>query len=343
MRIAHVNLASGYRGGERQTELLIRELEKIGYEQVLVARRNGDLAAKLQGTAVEIREVRPVPWSAAFAMHGVDMLHVHEGRSIYAAFVRSLFSGTPYIVTRRVNNPIGGHWLAHRAYRRAARVVGVSNDIENIVTRYDPEIRADAVRSASSGFVVDRAKSARIRARYADKFLIGHVGALDNVQKAQEFIIQVASELEASHPDIQFLLVGGGSDEAMFREAAAGLHNLDFAGFVDNVGDYLAAFDLFILPSNKEGIGGVLLDAMDQGLAIVASRVGGVPEIVHDRENGILIEAARPDQLKAGILELKSSPDLRAAYGKRGRQISKQYTAAAMCQRYHELYQQILG
>ena len=342
MRIAHVNLASGFRGGERQTELLARELARSDYEQVLVARRDGDLARRLRDTNIEIREVRSTPWSAARAMHDVDLVHVHEGRSIYAAYFRSLVSGTPYVVTRRVNNPIGTHWLARRAYRRASRVVGVSEDIAGILADYDPQIRAGAVRSASSGFEVDGDESARIRARYPGKFIVGHVGALDSVQKAQEYIIQVAWELQKANPQVQFVLVGGGSDEAMFRTLAAGLQNLAFTGFVDNVGDYLAAFDLFILPSNKEGIGGILLDAMDQGLAIVASRVGGVPEIVHDGENGILIEPARPDQLQAAILKLMGSPQLRQQFGDRGRQISRDYTATAMSRRYEALYKSIL-
>ena len=119
------------------------------------------------------------------------------------------------------------------------------------------------------------------------KFLVGHVGALDNGQKGQEFIIAAARELERSHPDVHFMLVGGGDDEAMLRSAAAGLSNLTFTGFVDNVGDYLAAFDVFILPSNREGIGSILLDAMEQGLPVIASRVGGVPDIVHRPEERI--------------------------------------------------------
>ena len=72
----------------------------------------------------------------------------------------------------------------------------------------------------------------------------------------------------------------------MLKNAAAGLSNVMFTGFVDNVGDYLAAFDVFVLPSNREGIGSVLFDAMDRALPVVASRVGGVPDIVHDGENG---------------------------------------------------------
>ncbi len=105
------------------------------------------------------------------------------------------------------------------------------------------------------------------------------------------------------------MLVGGGEDEGMLKTAAAGLSNVTFTGFVDNVGDYLAAFDIFVLPSNREGIGSVLLDAMDRALPVVASRVGGVPDIVHDGENGILIDAGRPDQLRDGILALCADPD----------------------------------
>lgn len=108
--------------------------------------------------------------------------------------------------------------------------------------------------------------------------MVGHVGALDNDQKGQEFIIAVAREIESSHPEVQFALVGGGDDEAMLKARAAGLSNVAFVGFVDNVGDYLESFDLFVLPSNREGIGSILFDAMERALPVVASRVGGVPD-----------------------------------------------------------------
>ena len=80
----------------------------------------------------------------------------------------------------------------------------------------------------------------------------------------------------------------------MLKAAAAGLSNLTFTGFVDNVGDYLAAFDIFILPSNREGIGSILLDAMEQGLPVIASRVGGVPDIVHHDDERLADRAREP-------------------------------------------------
>jgi glycosyltransferase involved in cell wall biosynthesis len=137
--------------------------------------------------------------------------------------------------------------------------------------------------------------------------------------------------------------VGGGRDETFLRELAGPLSNVTFAGFVDNVGDYLGAFDLFILPSNREGIGSILFDAMAQRLAIVASRVGGVPDIVHDEENGILIDRASPQQLLAAILRLRADDDLRIRLGKAGAAVAARYTAAAMCEKYLDIYSRALS
>jgi glycosyltransferase involved in cell wall biosynthesis len=341
--IAHVNTARGYRGGERQTELLIRRLASRNVTQVLVARRGAPLVWRVRDVDVEVREVAGGFIGVARSTRDAALIHVHEGRSVYGAYLRALLSNTPYVITRRVNNPIGEHWFAHRAYRRAAYVAAVAPQVADIVRAYDDQIHVQVIHSGSSGLHVDVERAAAIRAGFPGKLLVGHVGALDNGQKGQEYIIAVARELRDSHPDVQFLLVGGGDDEALLRSAAAGLTNVSFTGFVDNVGDHLAALDVFILPSNREGIGSILFDAMEQRLPVVASRVGGVPDIVHHGENGLLIEPARPDQLRAAILELRESPERRRDFGNRGHEFAKQFTAEVMCRKYVELYESLLG
>jgi glycosyltransferase involved in cell wall biosynthesis len=74
---------------------------------------------------------------------------------------------------------------------------------------------------------------------------------------------------------------------------------------------------------------------------VVAANVGGVPDIVHDGENGLLIDSARPDQLQAAILRLRASPDLRRELGERGRQLAKNFTAAVMAEKYLALYRSV--
>ncbi len=343
LRVAHVNVAKAYRGGERQTELLIRELANLGVEQRLVARKGAPLGKRFTGLDLEIVEVSGLFWSVARATCGVDIVHVHEGRSVYGALVRSIVSQTPYIVTRRVDNPIGDHWFAHRAFRRAKFVVGVAPQIAEIVRRYDPGIESRVIHSSASNLPVDRQTADELRRSFRGQFVVGHVGALDNAQKAQDLIIEVARRLKDSHPGFRFVLVGGGDDEEMLKRAARGLPNVIFTGFVENVGDYLAAFDLFILPSRREGIGSILLDAMEQGLAIVASRVGGVPEIVHHERNGLLIDAERPDQLQDAICALAASPEMRKTMGEIGRETARRYTADVMASKYLALYKTALG
>jgi glycosyltransferase involved in cell wall biosynthesis len=342
-KIVHVNVARNYRGGERQTELLIRGLASCNVRQALVARRGGELARRVRDVGVEVREVRGGLWSVTRAVHDAALVHVHEGRSVYAAYLRSLWSGTPYVITRRVNNPIRDHWFAHRAYAAAACVAAVAPQVAEIVRAHNAGISVCVIHSGSSGLVVDGPMSRAIRLRFADKFVVGHVGALDNAQKGQEFIIAVARELESSHPNVHFVLVGGGDDEAMLRDLAAGLSNVTFAGFVDNVGDFLAAFDVFVLPSNREGIGSILFDAMEQGLPVIASRVGGVPDIVHHDENGLLIDPASPMQLRDAILALRADPARRRAYGERGRAFARNFTAEAMWRKYFALYESLIG
>jgi glycosyltransferase involved in cell wall biosynthesis len=80
---------------------------------------------------------------------------------------------------------------------------------------------------------------------------------------------------------------------------------------------------------------------MDRRLPIVASRVGGVPEIVHDGTTGILIDPGRPEQLKAAILRLHESPELRQRLGANGYELAKGYTAHSMAQKYLALYRSI--
>jgi len=254
-----------------------------------------------------------------------------------------MLSGTPYVITRRVNNPIRDHWFAHKAYARAACVAAVAPQVAEIVKAYDALIPVRVIHSGSSNLPVDAAVAARIRAQFPGKFIVGHVGALDNSQKGQEYIIAVAREIESSLPDLQFIFVGGGEDEAMLKAAAAGLRNLAFTGFVDNVGDYLAAFDIFVLPSNREGIGSILLDAMEQALPVIASSVGGVPDIVHHDENGLLIEPGSPSQLRDAILALRADAPRRRAMGERGREFAKAFTGDAMWQKYLAVYESLIG
>lgn len=343
MLVAHVNVARNYRGGERQTELLIRQLDLCGIKQRLVARRGSPLAERVSAIGVEVRQVSGQLPGVVRATSRADLVHVHEGRSVYAALLRHLLSKTPYIATRRVNNPIGDHRMAHLAYRRAACVVAVAPQVADVVRAFEPQAKLSVILSSSSGLVADAEESKAIRRRVGGAFIVGHVGALDNDQKAQDTIIACARILNESNPEIRFVLVGGGADEAMLRSLASGLNNLTFTGFVDNVGDYLSAFDIFVLPSRREGIGSILFDAMEHALPVVVTPVGGVPRIVLEGQNGFLIDVDQPAQLADAILRLRSDPALKESMGRVGQQMAVGHTPPQMAEAYLKVYRSILG
>lgn len=342
--VCHINLARGFRGGERQTELLIRELADRGLRQTLVARRGQPLLERLAGTTkLELRPVAGNAMSALLRCGGASILHAHEARGAHGAFLRHRLTGRAYVITRRVSNLPGGDLFTRRVYRDAAVVCCVAASVARVLAAYDRAVSTAVIYSALSGLACDDANVAALRKRYEGRFLIGHVGALDNKTKGQIYIIRAARMLRDLCPDAHFLLIGGGRDEAWLKREAAGLDNLSFTGFVDHVGDYLAMLDVFILPSNAEGIGGVLLDAMYFGLPVVASRVGGLPEIVSDGENGILVRPRSPEQLVEALRRLHASPGLRSGMGRKGREFASSFTPDKMADEYLGLYESITG
>src|SRR5690606_23455936 len=143
-------------------------------------------------------------------------------------------------------------------------------------------------------------------------------------------LIRAAEALERSHPDVHFILVGSGRDEQKILEAARALSNMTFVGWVNNVGDHLAAFDLFAFPSQREGLGSILIDAMQFGLPIVATSVGGIPDLIVHGHNGILIEEDDSDALADAIARLSSDQPLRDAMARANRLRARQYQPEIM-------------
>jgi glycosyltransferase involved in cell wall biosynthesis len=342
--IAHINLARGFRGGERQTEILVRELARGSWRQRLVARSREPLIGSLASVnGVQLAPVHNNALAAAHALSGADVVHVHEARALQAAYLHWLRSRRPYVVTRRVQKKPSNHWLNRAMYRRAARVVAVSRAIAESLEALDSRLQVTVIPDAASGFAVDPTRVASLRANWGGNFVVGHVGALVDSHKGQSQIIAVARMLRFAAPDLRFVLVGGGVDEAMLRTSADGLDNVHFTGQVADVGNYLAAFDVFIYPSRHEGLGSVLLDAMQFGLPVVATTVGGIPELVERGVNGLLCPPDDIPRLSAAITQLQADAGLRERMASSNRARARLFSPEHMTAGYVRIYEEILG
>lgn len=343
--IAHLNLARNYRGGERQVELLVTDLNSAReFRSYAICRKGEILAERMRAAGREVDVVaKPFSWRARLRPD-TRLIHAHDGKSVHVAHSLSRRYGIPYVVTRRVDNPIGTGRRTRRAYRGARCVVTLSRAIESVVHRLDPSLPTEIIASASSSFRPDAKEVDRIRHEVGGRRIIGHVGALQDKQKGQSDIIAIAKRLRDPRPDICFLLVGGdGGDEETLRAQANGLDNVVFAGHVDNVGDYLSAFDLMLFPSRNEGLGSSVIDALSLGIPVVAYRIGGIPEIINDGANGLLVPPRDIDGLERAMIDILADDNRRRSMGSEARRTAENYSSSAMAQRYAALYRRVLA
>lgn len=343
-RICHVNLAAGYRGGERQTELLIKELAARQWPQRLVVRAGSALVRRCQGVPqLQLAEVNAQPFSAAFAARGAAIVHAHEARAVYSGWLLKATAGTPYVLTRRLHHSPHRSFARTRAYRASDCVVAISSSIAESVHAHYADVECRVVPDAHANMLNGAPALGAVLGHLDGKTVIGHVGELDHSHKGQGTLIEAARQLMRTHPDLHFVLVGDGKDEKEFRRAAEGLDNVEFIGFVDNVEAYMAAFDVFVYPSLREGLGSSLLDAMAFGLPIVASNVGGIPEIVEHRVNGLLIPPGSAHDLAEALKRVASDVDLRDRMRRENRKKVAEFCVERMTSAYESIYRSILA
>ena len=345
MRICHVNLARGFRGGERQTQLLITALAAKGLQQVLLARADSPLHEKLSGTPGLSCYGLPntlfggLLWIRQFAP---DIVHAHDARAAQWALLNFLLRRTPYIITRRVPNPIGGNWFTSAVYRNAATVVGLSRAIKHRIQQLVPDREVKVIPSMFASFPIDAQRVDQLRSVYQDRFVIGHIGALVDRHKGQSLLIAAANRLAQKYPNMRFVFVGQGEDEAMLKQLAAETENIEFTGFVTDVGNWIGLFDLFVLPSRNEGLGSTLLDVMQQGKPIIASAVDGILDVIEDGQNGLLVNTSDTGSLAAAIERLYLDSNLRRQLGQAAYESLPRYSPERIAECYHNEYKLII-
>lgn len=322
-------------------------IESLGdrYEQSVILRRDSPLHRRLAAEADPALGIVPVPSSvpaAVGAARRVGLLHVHEGRSVQVGAWASL-SGTRFVVTRRVPNSPKHDLFTRWFYSRASATVGVSEAVSEVMRTYLGGHRVETILDHTPRLPVNAANVAALRERYRGKIVVGHVGELHDSHKGQMVILEAARTALRQYPRLHFVLVGSGCDGPAMRERARDLPNVEFVGWVDNVGDYYSAMNLFAFPSREEALGSAILEAMSHGLPVVGAAVGGIPEIVTPGVNGLLFRSGDADAMLARIVEVAVDPALgeRLAVGARASAQARDVGQAAA--QYAAVYERVAG
>lgn len=176
----------------------------------------------------------------------------------------------------------------------------------------------------------------------ADALVLGSIARL-HPTKGITYLIAAATLLQREYPNLHLLLVGDGPlrSELETQLSSAGL-SYTLTGFQPEAFRLLPAMDLFILPSLSEGMGLVILEAMQANLPIIASEVGGIPEVIRSGLDGLLVPSADPQALAAACRLILSDPDLACRLTESGAKHWTDFSVSRMIKQTEGFYQQIL-
>lgn len=171
--------------------------------------------------------------------------------------------------------------------------------------------------------------------------VIGIVARLSE-EKGHNELLTAFSALAGVYKNIRLLIVGEGPlrKELESRSEKLGINDkVIFTGFQKDINKYLEMMDIFVLPSRTEGLGISVLEAMAKGLPVIATRVGGIPEIVDNNKTGILVDYKRIDQLVSALSCLIENRDIRLEYGKRGQEkVTNRFSYGKFINEHYDLY-----
>jgi glycosyltransferase involved in cell wall biosynthesis len=181
-----------------------------------------------------------------------------------------------------------------------------------------------------------------------DSLVIGYVGWLIPI-KGVTYLVSAMAKVAERYPKSLLVLVGKGDDkgeeETKLKEQVENLGLADkvlFLGWRSDVDEIMGSFDIFVLPSLNEGMGRVLVEAMAAGLPIVASRVGGIPDLVKNGKNGLLVPPEDASALEKAITVLLKDKSQRKGMGEAGEKMCRPYSAEAMVEKIDDLYRELL-
>ncbi len=365
-RVLHLITELNTGGAQKALARLLAHLDRERFEPCVACLYNGDKAVaqeirKLGIPVTDLGMTGKARWDAFWRLYRLlrrerpAILHTWMYHANVPGRLLGRLAGVPVIITSRRNVDIGGtgrelinRWTSalddrviavcevvrqaemERAGVTAERVVTIYNGVE--VNRYT-ELKAATRRRTRT------ALGAPLEAP-----LLGFVGRL-HPQKNVAALLAAMKQVKERFPAARLVVVGDGELRSALEAQAQALglqSSVIFAGQRTDVPEILAALDAFTLPSLWEGLPNAALEAMAAGLPVIATRVGGVPEVVVDEVTGLLVPPGDSNALAEAIVRLLQDPDGRQAMGQAGRErVRAHFSVERMVRETEALYEEL--
>jgi glycosyltransferase involved in cell wall biosynthesis len=358
----HIDTARSWRGGQNQALLTVNGLRELGHRATLVAHPNGELRRRA-AEGLDLIPLAPsseLDLSAAWQLSRVlrrlepDVIHAHDPHAVAMAALAVSMNprrlGPRLVASRRVDFHLKTNSLSRWKYRQVTKFITASDAIRRmlIADGIAPE-RAVTVHEGVDLDHVAAAPSVNLHETFwlpHGAPVVGNVAALVP-HKGQRHLIEAAHLVVRDIPDARFVILGEGESRGHLEKQVRDYHlekHVLLPGFRPDVLGCIKGFDMFVMSSVTEGLGTSLLDAMACSKAIVATRAGGIPELVDDGVNGLLVAPRDHEAMAAGIVRLLENDSLRRQMGQAGfKRASGRFTVQKMIAATAEVYASVAG
>ncbi len=366
LKILHTNFHRGWGGQSNRILMECKGLAGRGHRVALAVPEGSALAQRAREAGLETHDRFRFsrgfrPWDLSrdlsrlqelFRRHHFDIIHTHGSQDSWAVTL-ALFGFPPRpIVLRSKHNvfPIRDHFFNRLYYGRWTDGIVCSSSAILEYCASKPYLRRENLAiipaAVESRWFEPNNRSLREEWGVRDRWVAGIAGRL-RPEKGHCHLIAALPAVIAEIPNFALVIVGSGSLEGELRRQVREL-NLDpyviFAGFRSDMPRVLAALDLFVMPSISEGLGTAALEAGAAGVPIVASNVGGIPEVVADGERGLLVEPACPEALARAILRFHADRDFAARCAAAEREfVRKNFSEESLIEMTEGIYREWIG
>jgi L-malate glycosyltransferase len=358
----HIDTARTWRGGQHQVLLTINGLREIGQRAALVAHPDGELLRRAQ-EGLELIPIGPraeLDLSAAWRLArvikqlGPAVVHAHDPHGIaMAALALSLGSASrrpapALIASRRVDFHLGSHAFSRWKHRQVDCFVAASDAIRQILIA--DGVSASRVVTVHEGIDMEHVAAAPIVNVHEVFWLPHHAPVVGNVaalvpHKGQRFLIEAAHRVVQEIVDARFIILGEGELRAHLERLVHDYHlekHVLLPGFRTDVLGCIKGFDVFVMSSVSEGLGTSLLDAMACSKPVVATRAGGIPEVVDDGRTGLLVPPRDAHALAEVLLRVLRNKPLQREFGAAGfARVRERFTVERMVLETARVYERI--
>jgi glycosyltransferase involved in cell wall biosynthesis len=356
----HVDTARTWRGGQNQVLVTVLGLRALGHRTVLVAHTSGELRRRAE-EGLDFFPLAPrteMDLAAAWRLSRLlkqlrpDVVHAHDPHGVAMAALALSMSTAPtrprLIASRRVDFHLRNSSLSRWKYRQVDCFICASDAIRRMLV--GDGVQKSRTVTVHEGIDLARVKAAPPAELHKDLWLPHHSPIVGNVaalvpHKGQRYLVEAASSLLRDQPDARIVIAGEGELRPALEQQIHHHHlekHVILAGFRPDVLSVHKAFDVFVMSSVTEGLGTSLLDAMACRKPIVATNVGGIPEVVVDGETGVLVPPRDPEALAAAIGRLLGDPQLRERMGAAGlERVQTKFSAEAMVKNTLAVYKRV--